>query len=157
VLIRALSRFARPHLAVPLYAHLPRAGLLPTPHTLPSLLKFMALSPAAPGAAALALAVHTHAIKLGLERFLLVSNALIRVHAGLLGRLTEGLRLLRTAAAVDTSSFNTLITAYVRVGRVADARALFNEMPLRNAVSWSAMVNGYVQAGDGRLALVMFS
>jgi pentatricopeptide repeat protein len=155
VLIRALSRFARPHLAVPLYAHLPRAGLLPTPHTLPSL-KFMALSPAAPGAAALALAVHTHAIKLGLERFF-VSNALIRVHAGLLGRLTEGLRLLRTAAAVDTSSFNTLITAYVRAGRVADARALFNEMPLRNAVSWSAMVNGYVQAGDGREALVMFS
>jgi hypothetical protein len=72
---------------LPLYAHLLRAGMLPTPHTLPSLLKSVALSPCAPGAAALALAVYAHAVKLGLDRFLLVSNALIRVHADLLGRL----------------------------------------------------------------------
>ncbi|RCV30450.1 hypothetical protein SETIT_6G095800v2 [Setaria italica] len=156
-LIRALSRSARPHLAHPLYAHLLRAGLLPTPHTLPSLLKSVALSLAAPGASALALAVHAHAVKLGLERFLLVSNALIRVHAGLLGRLDDGLLLLRTAAAVDAASFNTLITAYARAGRVADARKLFDEMPAKNAVSWSAMVNGYVQAGDGREALEIFA
>ncbi|XP_062195839.1 pentatricopeptide repeat-containing protein At5g66520-like isoform X1 [Phragmites australis] len=156
-LIRALSRSARPHLALPLYAHLLRAGLLPTPHTLPSLLKSIALSPAAPGAAVLALAVHAHAVKLGLERFLLVSNALIRVHAGLLGRLADGILLLRTAPAVDASTFNTMITAYARAGRVADARDLFDEMPTRNAVSWSAMVNGYVQAGDGREALGMFA
>lgn len=156
-IIRALSRSARPHLALPLYAHLLRAGLLPTPHTLPSLLKSMALSPAAPGVAVLALTVHAHAVKLGLERFVLVSNALIRVHAGFLGRLADGLLLLRTAAAVDASTFNTLITAYARAGRVADARALFDEMPARNAVSWSAMVNGYVQAGDGREALRIFA
>ncbi|VAH73225.1 hypothetical protein VPH35_050233 [Triticum aestivum] len=30
-------------------------------------------------------------------------------------------------------------------------------MPEKNAVSWSAMVNGYVQAGDGREALRVFS
>ncbi|CAO2206307.1 unnamed protein product [Urochloa humidicola] len=157
-LIRALSRSARPHLAHPLYAHLLRARFLPTPHTLPSLLKSIALSPAAtPGAAALALAVHAHAVKLGLDRFLLVSNALIRVHAGVIGRLDDGLLLLRTAAAVDAASFNTLITAYARAGRVADARKLFDEMPARSAVSWSAMVNGYVQAGDGREALEMFA
>lgn len=156
-LIRALSRSARPHLALPLYAHLLHAGLLPTPHTLPSLLKSMALSPAVPGAAVLALTVHTHAVKLGLDRFVLVSNALIRVHAGFLGRLADGLLLLRTAAAVDASTFNTLITAYARAGRLADARALFDEMPARNAVSWSAMVNGYVQAGDGREALRIFA
>ena len=156
-LIRALSRSARPHLAHPLYAHLLRAGLLPTPHTLPSLLKSIALSPAAPGAAALAVAVHAHAVKVGLERFRHVSNALILVHAGVLGRLDDGLLLLRTAAAVDAASFNTLITAYARAGRVADARKLFDEMPSRNAVSWSAMVNGYVQAGDGMEALEMFA
>ncbi|KAF0899828.1 hypothetical protein E2562_024861, partial [Oryza meyeriana var. granulata] len=156
-LIRALAGTARPHLALPLYAHLLRAGLLPTPHTLPSLLKSLALSPAVPGAPGLALAVHAHAVKLGLAGFLLVSNALIRVHAGLLGRLSDALMLLRTAASVDASTFNTLITAYARAGRVADARLLFDEMPARNAVSWSAMVNGYVQAGDGREALGLFT
>ncbi|KAK3123109.1 hypothetical protein QOZ80_8AG0624060 [Eleusine coracana subsp. coracana] len=155
-LVRAHSRTPRPHLALPLYPHLLRAGLRPTPHTLPSLLRSAALS-AATEAAPLALAAHAHAVKLGLDRFVLVSNALVRVHAGLLGRLDDGLRLLRTAAAVDASSFNTLITAYARAGRVADARALFDEMPERNAVSWSAMVNGYVQAGDGREALAVFS
>uniref|UniRef100_A0A0E0I9A0 diacylglycerol kinase (ATP) n=1 Tax=Oryza nivara TaxID=4536 RepID=A0A0E0I9A0_ORYNI len=156
-LIRALAGSARPHLALPLYAHLLRAGHHPTPHTLPSLLKSLALSPAVPGARGLALAVHAHAVKLGLAGFLLVSNALIRVHAGLLGRLSDALLLLRTAASVDASTFNTLITAYARAGRVTDARALFDEMPARNAVSWSAMVNGYVQAGDGREALGLFA
>ncbi|KAL5221448.1 hypothetical protein ABZP36_026161 [Zizania latifolia] len=156
-LIRALAGSARPHLALPLYCHLLRAGLLPTPHTFPSLLKSLALSPAVPGAPSLALAVHAHAVKFGLEGFLLVSNALIRVHAGLLGRLSDALMLLRTAASVDASTFNTLITAYARAGLVADARALFDEMPERNAVSWSAMVNGYVQAGDGREALGLFT
>ncbi|EEE68333.1 hypothetical protein OsJ_26615 [Oryza sativa Japonica Group] len=156
-LIRALAGSARPHLALPLYAHLLRAGHHPTPHTLPSLLKSLALSPAVPGARGLALAVHAHAVKLGLAGFLLVSNALIRVHAGILGRLSDALVLLRTAASVDASTFNTLITAYARAGRVTDARALFDEMPARNAVSWSAMVNGYVQAGDGREALGLFA
>lgn len=46
---------------------------------------------------------------------------------------------------------------HARAGRVADARSLFDEMPAKNVVSWSAMVNGYVQAGDGKEALVVFS
>ncbi|VAH73222.1 unnamed protein product [Triticum turgidum subsp. durum] len=156
-LIRALASSGTPHAALPLYAHLIRAGLLPTPHTLPSLFKSLALSPAVPGARRLALAVHAQAVRLGLTGFLLVNNALIRVHAGLLGRLSDAHLLLRAAAAVDASTFNTLITAHARAGRVADARSLFDEMPERNAVSWSAMVNGYVQAGDGREALGVFS
>uniref|UniRef100_A0A0D3GXZ5 Diacylglycerol kinase n=1 Tax=Oryza barthii TaxID=65489 RepID=A0A0D3GXZ5_9ORYZ len=113
--------------------------------------------PPSPVSRSLALAVHAHAVKLGLAGFLLVSNALIRVHAGILGRLSDALVLLRTAASVDASTFNTLITAYARAGRVTNARALFDEMPARNAVSWSAMVNGYVQAGDGREALGLFA
>uniref|UniRef100_A0A453E4M6 DYW domain-containing protein n=1 Tax=Aegilops tauschii subsp. strangulata TaxID=200361 RepID=A0A453E4M6_AEGTS len=156
-LIRALASSGRPQAALPLYAHLLRAGLLPTPHTLPSLLKSLALSPAVPGARRLALAVHAHAVRLGLTGFLLVNNALIRVHAGLLGRLPDAHLLLRASAAVDASTFNTLITAHARAGRVADARSLFDEMPERNVVSWSAMVNGYVQAGDVREALGVFS
>ncbi|KAM0931107.1 hypothetical protein ACQ4PT_000587 [Festuca glaucescens] len=156
-LIRALASSGRPHAALPLYAHLLRAGLLPTPHTLPSLFKSLALSPAVPGARRLALAVHAHAVRLGLTGFLLVNNALIRVHAGLLGRLPDAHLLLRTSASVDASTFNTLITSHARAGRVADARSLFDEMPTRNVVSWSAMVNGYVQAGDGREALLVFS
>ncbi|KQJ95794.1 hypothetical protein BRADI_3g19052v3 [Brachypodium distachyon] len=156
-LVRALASSARPHLALPLYAHLHRSGLLPTPHTLPSLLKSLALSPGAPGARRLALAVHAHAVKLGLTGFLLVNNALIRVHASLIGCLPDAHLLLRTSASVDASTFNTLITVHARAGRVADARSLFDEMPAKNVVSWSAMVNGYVQAGDGKEALVVFS
>ncbi|XBJ18687.1 hypothetical protein VPH35_009797 [Triticum aestivum] len=156
-LIRALASSGWPHAALPLYAHLLRAGLLTTPHTLPSLLKSLGLSPAVPGARRLALAVHAHAVKLGLTGFLLVNKALVRVHAGLLGRLSDVHLPLRTSATVDVSTFNTLITAHARVGRVAGARSLFDEMLARNAVSWSAMVNGYVQAGDGMEALGVFS
>ena len=85
--------------------------------------------------------MHAHSVKLGLAGFLLVNNALILVHVGLLGRLPNELLLLRITASVDASTFNTLITEHARV---ADARALFDEMPTRNVVSWSAMVNGYV-------------
>ncbi|KAF8780296.1 hypothetical protein HU200_001700 [Digitaria exilis] len=67
------------------------------------------------------------------------------------------LRFCRTAAgvrrahAVALRSFgslgvfvsNNLISAYVRFDEIADARKVFDEMPERSVVSWTAMMNGY--------------
>ncbi|XP_028763879.1 pentatricopeptide repeat-containing protein At4g32430, mitochondrial [Neltuma alba] len=50
---------------------------------------------------------------------------------------------------------NALITLYSRWGRLAEARRVFDEMPKRDLVSWSAMVSGYAQEGDDRLEAVL--
>ncbi|KAI3761761.1 hypothetical protein L1987_52183 [Smallanthus sonchifolius] len=52
---------------------------------------------------------------------------------------------------------NNLISVYVRVGRLIDARKVFDEMPERNVVSWTAMLDGYLKYGfeDEGLRLFM--
>ena len=50
-----------------------------------------------------------------------------------------------------------MVHGYVTSARINEARDLFDEMPQRNAVSWSAMITGYVQADMFREALSLFS
>ncbi|KAI5018996.1 hypothetical protein ZWY2020_043884, partial [Hordeum vulgare] len=68
---------------------------------------------------------------------------------------------------MDASMFNTLITANVRFGQLADARSLFGEMPIRNlgmedlegmkdknVVPWSTMIKGLVMHDRGSNSLI---
>ncbi|KAL1369001.1 hypothetical protein HN51_023137 [Arachis hypogaea] len=43
---------------------------------------------------------------------------------------------------------NALITMYSRSGSLAEARRVFDEMPRKDLVSWSAMLSGYAQEGE---------
>ncbi|KAJ8628552.1 hypothetical protein MRB53_021875 [Persea americana] len=52
---------------------------------------------------------------------------------------------------------NTLIHLYVKEGRLSSARRLFDGMPDRNVVSWSALMAGYVHSGLSTEALSLFS
>ncbi|KAM0935688.1 putative tetratricopeptide-like helical domain superfamily [Dioscorea sansibarensis] len=51
---------------------------------------------------------------------------------------------------------NSLIHAYAACGLVGHARVLFDEMPLRDLVSWNSLVDGYVKVGDLRSARCLF-
>ncbi|XP_078429604.1 pentatricopeptide repeat-containing protein At1g74630-like [Wolffia australiana] len=42
----------------------------------------------------------------------------------------------------------TLITLYSELGRLRSALKVFDEMPVRNVVSWNAVVSAYAKAGD---------
>ncbi|KAK2978583.1 hypothetical protein RJ640_006702 [Escallonia rubra] len=42
---------------------------------------------------------------------------------------------------------NNLISSYVRFGNIVDARDVFDEMPERTVVSWTAVLNGYLRLG----------
>ncbi|XP_050224253.1 pentatricopeptide repeat-containing protein At4g18520, chloroplastic [Mercurialis annua] len=52
---------------------------------------------------------------------------------------------------------NNLISRYVKLGELNEARKVFDEMPERNVVSWTAMINGYVGFGLDDEALRLFS
>lgn len=45
---------------------------------------------------------------------------------------------------------------YAKCGHLDDARKLFDEIPQRNVVSWTSMINGYVQNDCAREALLLF-
>ncbi|XP_047323360.1 pentatricopeptide repeat-containing protein At3g26782, mitochondrial [Impatiens glandulifera] len=51
---------------------------------------------------------------------------------------------------------SALIDMYSKCGLLQDARKLFDEIPLRNVVSWTSMLTGYVQNGYAWDALALF-
>lgn len=52
--------------------------------------------------------------------------------------------------------YNALLSAYAKGGLVDSAEKLFEEMPDRNVVSWTAMVSGYAQNGRHEEAVETF-
>lgn len=49
-----------------------------------------------------------------------------------------------------------LIVFYVKCEALSDARKVFDEMPARNVVSWTAMISGYSRNGVYSEALILF-
>ncbi|XP_047962626.1 putative pentatricopeptide repeat-containing protein At3g15130 [Salvia hispanica] len=52
---------------------------------------------------------------------------------------------------------NHLINAYIKCGDTANALQLFDEMPERNVVSWTALIAGFAQKGFPSQTLSLFS
>ncbi|RWR83535.1 pentatricopeptide repeat-containing-like protein [Cinnamomum micranthum f. kanehirae] len=53
--------------------------------------------------------------------------------------------------------FNHLLNMYAKCGEISHACNLFDEMPQRNLVSWTAMISGFSQNGKFQEALETFS
>ncbi|GMP29780.1 hypothetical protein CsSME_00004746 [Camellia sinensis var. sinensis] len=51
---------------------------------------------------------------------------------------------------------SALVDMYSKCGHLQDARTLFDEIPLRNVVSWTSMITGYVQNDNAPGALSLF-
>ncbi|XP_024535795.1 pentatricopeptide repeat-containing protein At3g12770 isoform X1 [Selaginella moellendorffii] len=51
---------------------------------------------------------------------------------------------------------NTLVDAYAKCGSMWDARGVFDRMLYRGVVSWTALILGYVEAGEEQLGLELF-
>ncbi|KAL6634608.1 hypothetical protein ACP70R_027279 [Stipagrostis hirtigluma subsp. patula] len=63
----------------------------------------------------------------------------------------------KSGHTADVFLSNQLIASYAGSGRLADARRVFDEMPRRNAVSWSALISGCARAGRPELALELLA
>ncbi|GKV28598.1 hypothetical protein SLEP1_g37621 [Rubroshorea leprosula] len=60
--------------------------------------------------------------------------------------------------SVSTSLYlhNYMLNVYVKCGDLVNAHQLFDEMPRRNVVTWSAIIAGFVQQGFHNEALALF-
>ncbi|CAJ1974308.1 unnamed protein product [Sphenostylis stenocarpa] len=52
---------------------------------------------------------------------------------------------------------SSLVDVYARCGVMIDARRMFHEIPQPNAVTWNVIVRRYLDAGDAKEAIFMFS
>lgn len=50
-----------------------------------------------------------------------------------------------------------MVSGYSRVGRVEDARLIFDQMEEKDLVCWSAMISGYAESDKPQEALNLFS
>ncbi|CAA7395876.1 unnamed protein product [Spirodela intermedia] len=80
---------------------------------------------------------------------------------GRLGELELGVWISRYVERKKMRSGNTnlatsLVDMFPKCGHLEKARALFDEMPNRDVIAWSALISGYAQQGRCREALDLF-
>ncbi|CAN8324414.1 unnamed protein product [Cochlearia groenlandica] len=73
-------------------------------------------------------------------------------------RLVDSIHVLSLKLGYGESLFvsSALVIMYVEMGRILDARKLFDKMPVRDSVLYTAMFGGYVQEGEALLGLDLF-
>ncbi|XP_068663957.1 pentatricopeptide repeat-containing protein At4g14170 [Aristolochia californica] len=71
------------------------------------------------------------------------------------GNLAHGVAM-KLGLEMNVFVASALVFLYVNLGKISEARKLFDQMPLRDAVLWTSMVGGYAQSGEPLMALVMF-
>uniref|UniRef100_A0A7N0SYN2 Chlororespiratory reduction 4 n=1 Tax=Kalanchoe fedtschenkoi TaxID=63787 RepID=A0A7N0SYN2_KALFE len=65
-------------------------------------------------------------------------------------------RVMRLGFDADLFVGNSLIHMYSVCGRIGDARKAFDEMSVRDLVSWNSMVDGLMKNGDVGIAIEVF-
>lgn len=91
-------------------------------------------------------ALHGYLYKLGISSHRHVAVKLLIMYLDF-RRSPEVDQLLKDFAGFDMIVHNCLISANVEWGNVDEARRLFDEMPERNEVSWTALISGYLKCG----------
>ncbi|XP_016459129.1 pentatricopeptide repeat-containing protein At3g29230 [Nicotiana tabacum] len=101
--------------------------------------------------------IHTHVVKWGFEDDIYVPNSLIDAYSkcGVVGVRAAG-QLFRGMKERDVVSWNSMISALLKVGDLSEARKLFDEMPQRDRVSWNTMLDGYTKTGEMIVAFELF-
>ncbi|CAM6042465.1 unnamed protein product, partial [Sphagnum compactum] len=99
-------------------------------------------------------------IKLDKATFLSILNACANPDALVQGKKIHAL-IIKAGLESDTVILNALISMYGKCGSAVSARQVFDrmhqrDMPVRNVVSWTAMISGSAQQGYAEDALDLF-
>lgn len=80
--------------------------------------------------------------------------------SGILGIIKNGMQIHGVCAKTGfewvPAVANSIIDMYSKCGRISEAARLFNIMPVRDLISWNAMIAGYALEGIGDRALLLF-
>lgn len=66
------------------------------------------------------------------------------------------LQIIKSGGELDAHVASTLLDMYVNCGSLEHARSVFDTVPKRDVVFWSAMITGYVQFGHSQEAIKLF-
>ncbi|GKV31832.1 hypothetical protein SLEP1_g40494 [Rubroshorea leprosula] len=72
-----------------------------------------------------------------------------------MGRLVHGV-VLKSGLCLDQCVLAALISLYAKCRVKNDARILFDEMPNRDLVTWTVMINAYAESGNAKESLALF-
>ncbi|TKY53105.1 putative pentatricopeptide repeat-containing protein [Spatholobus suberectus] len=90
----------------------------------------------------------------GVTLLSLVSGCSVATHLTI-GACLHGC-VVRFGFGADLAVENSLVTMYVKCGEVELARRVFDEMPVRDLITWNAMISGYAQNGHARSVLEVY-
>ncbi|KAK8531853.1 hypothetical protein V6N13_131211 [Hibiscus sabdariffa] len=65
----------------------------------------------------------------------------------LLGQTVHGF-LIKSYSSNDVFQGNNLINFYAKFNEIDDARKLFDEIPVRNTITWTTLIKGHLDNGD---------
>lgn len=71
------------------------------------------------------------------------------------GKLVHGY-VVKNFIDIDVFVFNALIDTYSRCGCLFNAHQIFRQMPIKNVVSWTSIINGYSNNSNPKEALFLF-
>eukprot|EP01018_Ginkgo_biloba_P001833 Gb_01327 [translate_table: standard] len=64
--------------------------------------------------------------------------------------------IIKSGFQSDVFVGNALVDMYAKCGSIEHAQLVFDKMPLRDVISWTAMIGGYAMHGQGKEALKLF-
>ncbi|CAA2958775.1 pentatricopeptide repeat-containing At5g47460 [Olea europaea subsp. europaea] len=91
--------------------------------------------------------VHSKIVKLGVQRSIVVSNCLIDVY-GKCGFPAEAIWIFDDMADKDTISWNSILAANARNGKLESAFRIFSQMPNPDTISYNELISGIAQFGN---------
>lgn len=95
-------------------------------------------------------------IKPGKATFLSVLKACSSIGALDQGRLLH-IEVIKSEIESDSAVGNTLVDMYAKCGNLEEAERVFDDISVRDLVSWGALITGFVVQGHGFPALDLFA
>ncbi|CAK8562957.1 unnamed protein product [Lathyrus sativus] len=102
--------------------------------------------------------LHAQLILSGLDSSLFLLNNLLHMYSNC-GLTHDAFQVFQETNHRNIFTWNTMIRAFVNFGRITEADKLFDEMPVRvkDSVSWTTMISGYIQNGFHERGVETFS